>query len=41
MPVAVGPRVSGLDTALAIIAAVAALAAVGTTLYLMLGLPNL
>jgi hypothetical protein len=36
-----GPAVSGLDTALAVIAAVAALAAVGTTLYLMLGLPNL
>jgi hypothetical protein len=41
MPVAVGHTVSGLDTALAIIAAIAALAAVGTTLYLMLGLPNL
>jgi hypothetical protein len=42
-PVAVhvGPTVSGLDTALAIIAAVAGLLAVGTTLYLMLGLPNL
>src|SRR5215510_463693 len=38
MPVAVGPTVSGLDTALAVIAAIVALAAVGTTLFLWLGL---
>jgi pilus assembly protein FimV len=42
-PVAVhaGPTVSAVDMALAIIAAVAGLVAVGSTLYLMLGLPNL
>jgi len=41
MAVAAGPTVSALDTALAIIAAVVGLLAVGTTVYLWMGLPNL
>jgi len=39
MAVAAGPTVSALDTALAIIAAVVGLLAVGTTVYLWMGLP--
>jgi hypothetical protein len=35
------PALSPVDTILAIAAAVAALAALGTTLYMFLGLPNL
>jgi hypothetical protein len=35
------PAVSTVDTILAIAAAVIGLAAVGTTLYMWLGLPNL
>src|SRR5262249_41272539 len=39
--VAAGPTVSGFDTALAIIAAIVGLLAVGTTVYLWQGLPNI
>lgn len=40
-PVAGGARVSTLDTILAVVAALVGLAAIGTTAYMIWGLPNL